>query len=389
MLKQSAHLTLQMEVLLIPCISVLLRKPNMTFLDLRRFMFDHRNADLVRAGLQLPNPAHRHFFEDLFESEIYQHTRHSIATKCQYLLNSEWFVRLVAAPKSTIQLSKALNAGKKIIVNLAKGQLGTETSESLGKLLVAMIAGSVFSRHRQPRQLRTPVHLVIDECHLLLSHDVKMILAEARKFGLHVTLAQQHVGQEMSSSMRNTVLTNTFVKILAGRAHTNRATLAPHFHVKPEDIPLLRPGSFFTRTRERNHCFTLPGRFVGNRCRASQQQWSATKAKQLQRFYTEPEDLEVWDGERLESRLHESDEPSSIPRTPKPKPPRPQRSKKSQRAQKSRKSSRPKHRHAPVSSGRASHFHPNPNTFNPDASVPRFPTSPPRASEIQDRPSDR
>jgi len=92
-----------------------------------------------------------------------------------------------------------------------------------------MIAGSVFARHRQPAPFRTPIDLIIDECHLILSNDIKTILSEARKFGLHLTLAQQHVGQEMDSRMKNTVLTNTSVKILGGQARTNRDTLAPYF----------------------------------------------------------------------------------------------------------------------------------------------------------------
>lgn len=41
MLKDSAHLSLQMEALLVPCISVLLGRPGSSFFDLQRFMFDH------------------------------------------------------------------------------------------------------------------------------------------------------------------------------------------------------------------------------------------------------------------------------------------------------------------------------------------------------------
>ena len=150
-----------------------------------------------------------------------------------------------------------------------------------------MIAGSVFSRHRQPKQFRTPVDLIIDECHLVLSSDIKTLLSEARKFGLHLTLAQQHVGQEMDPRMKNTVLTNTSVKILGGQARTNLMALAPDFRKTEKDIPSLRPGWFFTRTYGRNHLIKLPTRFLGTKREASKKTWQKVKTRQLQLFYTE------------------------------------------------------------------------------------------------------
>lgn len=268
MLPDKTSLTLQMEALLIPCFRVLLDRPNSSFFDLQRFMLDRFNADLVSLGYLLPNKAHRNFFENHFSSELYLSTRHSIATKCQYLLNSKWFSDLLCK-RSTVNIHRSLRTGKKIIVNLSKGCLGSQTSEALGRFLVAMIAGASFARHRQPRALRTPIDLMIDECQLVLSSDIKMILSEGRKFGLHLTLAQQHVGQDMDTNLRDAVLTNTTVKILGGQARTNHTALMPYFFPSGKrpsiGIPLLRPGSFFTRIHGKNHLLKLPSRFLGNR----------------------------------------------------------------------------------------------------------------------------
>jgi hypothetical protein len=64
---RNTALTLQMEALLIPSISVLLKRRGSTLLDLQRFMNDQRNGDLVRLGERSDNPAQRLFFRDRFD----------------------------------------------------------------------------------------------------------------------------------------------------------------------------------------------------------------------------------------------------------------------------------------------------------------------------------
>ncbi|CAM2069121.1 hypothetical protein SCOR_27380 [Sulfidibacter corallicola] len=263
-------LSLQMTTLLHPCLRVLVERPGSTLFDLQRFMLNHTNEDLVEWGSQKGPKAHRRFFRELFCADGYAATRHSVATKCQHLLNSEWCTRLLASGKSTINLFDALNSGKKIVVNLAKGKVGGQTGQALGRFLVAMIAGAAFSRHRQPRSARVPIHLFIDECHTVISEDLQTILTETRKFGLHLTLAQQFVGQGMDRHLREAVLTNSGVKVLDGRARTNRASLSTHFQLPPDEFPDLLPGSFLAHVGGRNVRITLPRRSLGHRQSVSQ-----------------------------------------------------------------------------------------------------------------------
>lgn len=147
----------------------------------------------------------------------------------------------------------------------------------------------MFARHKQAKKFRTPIDLLIDECHLILSEDLKTILSEARKFGLHLTLASQHVGQDMTTTLKNTVLTNTMVKVLGGQARVNRRLLAPYFHLKEELIPRLKRGQFLARTSKGNQLFDLPTRYLANRQEVSSSTWAKVKTEQLRLFY-EPSD---------------------------------------------------------------------------------------------------
>ena len=124
---RNTALTLQMEALLIPCISVLLNRRGSTLLDLQRFMNDHRNGDLVRLGERSDNLAQRLFFRDRFFEKTFDATKASIATKIQSLLNSRTFFHLTVG-ESTLDIGEALDSRKLLIFNLAKGKLGPETS---------------------------------------------------------------------------------------------------------------------------------------------------------------------------------------------------------------------------------------------------------------------
>lgn len=105
--KQS--LSLQMETLLIPSISVLLQKGDATFFDLYRFLFSKSNADLLARAKKSNNRGHRHFFENLFEEDAYKATRHSIATKIQSLLNHDTFARMISNTAPSLDLKYLLD----------------------------------------------------------------------------------------------------------------------------------------------------------------------------------------------------------------------------------------------------------------------------------------
>lgn len=195
-LLKSTNLSLQMETILIPCISVLLRLKNATVKDLQIFMDDERNGSLVNHGKQSPNEAHREFFQNAFFNKSYSSTKQSIYTKIQSLLNSPGFANFIAKP-STLDLEAELNGKKLILFNLSKGKMGDDSSEASGRFIVAMIQSIIKRRAWEHKSQRVPVHLYIDECQNYVSPSIETSLTELRKYGLHMTLANQFIGQNM------------------------------------------------------------------------------------------------------------------------------------------------------------------------------------------------
>ena len=198
-----------MEVFLNPIISTLFRKKGADFRDFRDFLDEEKNANLIEFGGQTSNEGHRIFFEKYVNDKSYKVTREALLKKVQELLNSQTFVNITTGT-STIKLSKLINENYIIIFNLSKQNLGEDISSIIGRLIIAQIQAIAM---RRKGNFRPTTHVFIDEFQNYVSDSIKTILTEARKYGLHFTLAQQNRGQEMNKKIEDIVLGNTKIKI--------------------------------------------------------------------------------------------------------------------------------------------------------------------------------
>lgn len=199
------HLSLQMEAVLTPCIATVLRKQNGSLSMLQRFMDDEKNADLIAAGLKSPNPSHQSFFAQAFQKTDYRVTKLAIYTRIQSLLNHRVFREMIDG-KSTINLKKCIDSKKIIIFNLAQGKMGSEVSSTYGKFVIALVTSIALKRAYQPKFLRVPTYLFIDEFHNYLTESIEKIFAETRKYRLHLVVANQSLFQIDSTRFRNVML---------------------------------------------------------------------------------------------------------------------------------------------------------------------------------------
>jgi hypothetical protein len=102
---------------------------------------------------------------------------------------------MLAQPKSTITLRRLMDEGAVVICNLAKGRLGEGVSHLLGALLTTTIAQAALSRADVPPAERRTFHLYADEFQSFATDSFALILSEARKYGLTLTIAHQYLDQ--------------------------------------------------------------------------------------------------------------------------------------------------------------------------------------------------
>lgn len=82
-----------------------------------------------------------------------------------------------------------------LIVNLAKGRLGVDMANVLGGLLVSNVMLAAFSRQGSEEKAKRPFRLYVDEFPSFTTEAFASLLPEARKYGLGLTLAHQHLSQ--------------------------------------------------------------------------------------------------------------------------------------------------------------------------------------------------
>jgi hypothetical protein len=115
---------------------------------------------------------------------------------------------MLAQPRSTITLRRLIDEGSIVIANLSKGSLGESTAHLLGALLTTAIAQAALSRTDTPTAERRVFHLYADEFQSFATESFALILSEARKYALTLTVGHQYLDQ-LPDRLRNAVFGNT------------------------------------------------------------------------------------------------------------------------------------------------------------------------------------
>jgi hypothetical protein len=117
--------------------------------------------------------------------------------------------------RSTIDLREVIDGGGILLVNLAKGAIGEETSRLVGSFVMSRIWQAALARASRPEAWRPDFNLYLDEFHnyLHLPQSIDDVLAEARAYRLNLTLANQHLAQ-LHESTRQAVASNARTRIV-------------------------------------------------------------------------------------------------------------------------------------------------------------------------------
>ena len=114
-----------------------------------------------------------------------------------------------------VDFRSLMDEGAIVLVNLASGgRLSDDNARLLGTLLV----NDLFLKARSRPKGSRPFYLYIDECGQFVNDDIGRILDEARKFGLHLVLAHQHLSQlkKAGEEVYSAVMTNAQTKVVFG-----------------------------------------------------------------------------------------------------------------------------------------------------------------------------
>jgi TraM recognition site of TraD and TraG len=232
------------------------------------------------------NPALVDILKTFFDKN-YDTTKSAIRDRLRTLLASRALDRCLGGG-STIDLVNALDSGKFIVFNLSAGMLGGDTSNAFGRFLIASIQNMAMRRQAQQKEERRPVFMFLDEADRFMSDSIPKIYKETRKYGLHLTVAQQITGYGMGEEMKRAVLGNSNVRI-AGASGGDEETardLSNMTGVERPEIKALNRGEFFVKKgASQARKFTVPTTLMNGKNAMSEADWERVKAYQLENYY--------------------------------------------------------------------------------------------------------
>lgn len=215
----------RMEHVLRNSLYALLERDGSTLPDILRLYRDKAFRRGVASSIR--NDTVRHFWLHEFESFHLRLQIDAVApiqNKLGALLSDPALYRLLVSPPVDLHLRQLMDQSGILIANLSKGQLGEDSSLMLGSLLVSTLSLAGLSRADLPPEQRQPFFLYVDEFQNFTTLAFVNMMAELRKYGLGLTLANQHFAQ-LEPEVRAAVLGNAGTLI--------------SFRVGPEDAQVL------------------------------------------------------------------------------------------------------------------------------------------------------
>ncbi len=103
-------------------------------------------------------------------------------------------VRLMFSQRhSAFSIRQIMDERKILLVNLST--LGDEVRDVLGCFILALVHSAALTRSEMTVAERNQFHVYCDEAHRFMTEALENMIAEARKFGVSLTLAHQYLSQ--------------------------------------------------------------------------------------------------------------------------------------------------------------------------------------------------
>ncbi len=118
-----------------------------------------------------------------------------ITSKLTPFIANDLIRPIISQQTSSLNFADIMNKKKILLVKLSKGKIGDINANLLGMIIIGKILMAALGRADMPESQRTDFYLYIDEFQNFLTESINVILSEARKYRLCLTIAHQFLGQ--------------------------------------------------------------------------------------------------------------------------------------------------------------------------------------------------
>ncbi|MCZ7682448.1 MAG: type IV secretory system conjugative DNA transfer family protein [Sandaracinaceae bacterium] len=212
----------------------LLDTPRSTLRGVLRLVGDERFRETTLRHVR--DPLVRTFWEQefaalppAFRAEVIAPVQNKVGA----LLSNPIIRAHVDQPKAMLSFRDLMDRERLVVANLSKGRIGEDASGFLGSLILGAFQVAAYSRATVPPGQRAPFTLYVDEFPRFVTPSFAELLAESRKFGMGLVLANQNLAQ-LDPSLRGALLGN------AGTLIVFRLSADDALELDPEFAPELR-----------------------------------------------------------------------------------------------------------------------------------------------------
>jgi hypothetical protein len=224
----------RMEHVLRNTLLTLLEQPDATLGDILRILDDKQFR--AAAVARIRNEQVRQFWlteYDHYPPRLRAESIAPIQNKVGAYLADPTLRRILTTPEKPLQLRRIMDEGKILIVNLARGQIGEDTTALLGALLVTTVALAAFSRAEVQESDRRPFFVYLDEFQTFTTRSLASMTAELRKYAVGVIAGHQYLTQ-VEPPVIDAVLGNAGTVICFRLGARDAMALAGEFEPKLE-----------------------------------------------------------------------------------------------------------------------------------------------------------
>lgn len=228
----------RLEYILRYTILALLDTPGTTMLDITRMLTDVKFRKTIVDNLQ--DVVVKQFWTIEFASWNEKFATEAVApilNKVGAFVANPMVRNIVGQSKSSFNVRQIMDEGKILIVNLSRGLMGEDNAAIMGALMVTKIQLAAMSRANVHINDRRPFYLYVDEFQNFATDSFAVILSEARKYGLNLTVANQYISQ-MPPEVKDAVFGNVGSMVVLRVGAEDGSSLVKYFepHFETQDI---------------------------------------------------------------------------------------------------------------------------------------------------------
>jgi hypothetical protein len=226
---------------------------------------------------------------DFHKSEVLDY----IVSKFSPFVHNRLVRNIIGQSRSSFSLTEVMDEGKVLLVNLAQGILGPKLSSLLGMIIVPKLLVAALTRVNVPEAQRRDFALYVDEFQHYATPAFVDLISGARKYGLNVTMAHQHM-EQLPGDVRSAILGNVGTIIAFRTGVLDAAILAEamqpsEFRARDyTEVPNFHAIAQVLCNGRKSPCFTLASRPATVTDDRSHSEWATRVRSRSRERYGRP-----------------------------------------------------------------------------------------------------